>query len=56
MAGALGLTVAEFEQIETCYSPPVAPVWDPVTIAAQALLRKLQTSHPKPSQLTTVGN
>ena len=42
MAGHLGLTVEEFEQIETCYSPPLAPVWDPVTIAAQALLRKLQ--------------
>jgi NADPH-dependent 2,4-dienoyl-CoA reductase/sulfur reductase-like enzyme len=44
MAGHLGLSVEEFEQIETCYSPPLAPVWDPVTIAAQALLRKLQTS------------
>jgi NADPH-dependent 2,4-dienoyl-CoA reductase/sulfur reductase-like enzyme len=56
MAGALGLTVAEFEQMETCYSPPVAPVWDPVTIAAQALLRRLQTSQAKSSQLTTVEN
>ena len=43
MAGHLGLSVEEFEKIETCYSPPLAPVWDPVTIAAQALLRKLQT-------------
>ena len=42
MAGHLGLTIQEFEQIETCYSPPLAPVWDPVTIAAQALSRKLQ--------------
>ena len=42
MAGHLGLTIQEFEQIETCYSPPLAPVWDPVTIAAQALLRKLK--------------
>jgi NADPH-dependent 2,4-dienoyl-CoA reductase/sulfur reductase-like enzyme len=57
MAGHLGLTVQEFEQIETCYSPPLAPVWDPVTIAAQALLRKLQTSQfAKPGQLTTVEN
>jgi NADH oxidase (H2O2-forming) len=57
MAGHLGLTVKEFEQIETCYSPPLAPVWDPVTIAAQALLRKLQTSQAaKSPQLTTVEN
>jgi len=57
MAGHLALTVQEFEQIETCYSPPLAPVWDPVTIAAQALLRKLQTSQAaKSRQLTTVEN
>jgi len=54
MAGHLGLSVKEFEQIETCYSPPLAPVWDPVTIAAQALLRKLQTSQTKPRPVTTV--
>ncbi len=41
MAGHLGLTVEAFSEIETCYSPPLAPVWDPVTIAAQALVRKL---------------
>jgi len=53
MAGHLGLTVQEFEQIETCYSPPLAPVWDPVTIAAQALLRKLQTHQAAKSPLLT---
>ena len=42
MAAHLGLTIQEFAEIETCYSPPLAPVWDPVTIAAQALLRKLR--------------
>jgi len=42
MAAHLGLTVQEFSEIETCYSPPLAPVWDPVTIAAQALLKKLK--------------
>ena len=42
MAAHLGLTVQQFAEIETCYSPPLAPVWDPVTIAAQALLRKLK--------------
>jgi len=57
MAGHLALTVQEFEQIETCYSPPLAPVWDPVTIAARALLRKLQASQAaKSTQLTKVEN
>ncbi|HEV2120217.1 MAG TPA: FAD-dependent oxidoreductase [Candidatus Bathyarchaeia archaeon] len=57
MAGHLGLSVEEFEQIETCYSPPLAPVWDPVTIAAQALLRKLQASRGgKARSLATVEN
>ena len=46
MAAHLGLTVEEFAGIETCYSPPLAPVWDPVTIAAQALVRKLQLANP----------
>jgi NADPH-dependent 2,4-dienoyl-CoA reductase/sulfur reductase-like enzyme len=56
MAGHLGLTVEEFERVETCYSPPVAPVWDPVTIAAQALLRKLQAAQSKSRSLATVEN
>jgi len=56
MAGHLGLTVEEFERVETCYSPPVAPVWDPVTIATQALLRKLQASQAKSRSVTTVEN
>jgi NADPH-dependent 2,4-dienoyl-CoA reductase/sulfur reductase-like enzyme len=43
MAAHLGLSVKDFADIETCYSPPLAPVWDPVTIAAQALLKKLTT-------------
>jgi len=52
MAAHLGLTVQEFSEIETCYSPPLAPVWDPVTIAAQALLKKLKpvsTQVPSPT-------
>lgn len=44
MAGHLGLSVEQFSQIETCYSPPLAPVWDPLTIASQGLLRKLKAS------------
>ena len=47
MAAHLGLTIQEVAEIETCYSPPLAPVWDPVTIAAQALLRKIRTPLPK---------
>ncbi len=47
MAAHLGLTVEQFAQMETCYSPPLAPVWDPVTIAAQALLRKLEAPAPE---------
>src|SRR5437660_9805289 len=54
MAGHLGLTVQEFAEIETCYSPPLAPVWDPVTIAAQALWRKLKPPLAKTS--TAVAN
>jgi CoA-dependent NAD(P)H sulfur oxidoreductase len=54
MAAHLGLTVQEFAEIETCYSPPLAPVWDPVTIAAQALLRKLKPPLPKAPE--TVSN
>jgi NADPH-dependent 2,4-dienoyl-CoA reductase/sulfur reductase-like enzyme len=54
MAAHLGLTVQEFAEIETCYSPPLAPVWDPVTIAAQALLRKLKP--PLPKAPATVSN
>ncbi len=54
MAAHLGLTVQQFAEIETCYSPPLAPLWDPVTIAAQALLRKLG---PKPAKAhPTVSN
>src|SRR5947208_15647659 len=39
MAAHLGLTVQDFSEIETCYCPPLAPVWDSVTIAAYACLR-----------------
>jgi NADPH-dependent 2,4-dienoyl-CoA reductase/sulfur reductase-like enzyme len=56
MAGHLGLTVKEFSEIETCYSPPLAPVWDPVTIAAQALLRRLQVPNPAPHITPAIGS
>lgn len=35
------MTVEEFEQLDLCYAPPFAPVWDPVLIAAQQLAKKL---------------
>src|SRR5438046_8773241 len=56
MAAHLGLTVQEFAEIETCYSPPLAPVWDPVTIAAQALLKKLKPVTAQPPSATISGH
>ena len=38
------ITVDEFRRKETCYAPPLAPVWDPLTLAARALERKLEAS------------
>jgi hypothetical protein len=37
-----GMTVEEFEQLDLAYAPPYAPVWDPVLIAAQQLLKLLR--------------
>lgn len=37
-----GLSVHYIAQIETCYAPPVAPFWSPITLAAQAVERKIQ--------------
>jgi len=39
--------VNEFAKMETCYAPPVAPVWDPLFVAAQALTRKLEVEFDK---------
>jgi len=36
------LTVHELRRMETCYAPPLSPVWDPLTVAAHALERKLE--------------
>jgi len=38
------LVVHEFRRMETCYAPPLAPIWDPLTLAARALERKLEAS------------
>lgn len=35
------MRVDEFEQIDLAYSPPFAPVWDPLLIAAQQLRKEL---------------
>jgi NADPH-dependent 2,4-dienoyl-CoA reductase/sulfur reductase-like enzyme len=43
IATALGsrLRVDEFEQLDLAYSPPFSPVWDPLLIAAQQLLKQM---------------
>jgi NADPH-dependent 2,4-dienoyl-CoA reductase/sulfur reductase-like enzyme len=35
------LRLEDFEQLDLAYSPPFAPVWDPLLIAAQQLLKEL---------------
>jgi hypothetical protein len=35
------MRVDEFEQLDLAYSPPFAPVWDPILIAAQQLMKAL---------------
>jgi NADPH-dependent 2,4-dienoyl-CoA reductase/sulfur reductase-like enzyme len=35
------LRVEDFEQLDLAYSPPFAPVWDPLLIAAQQLAKEL---------------
>ena len=43
IATALGtrMRVDEFEQLDLAYSPPFSPVWDPILIAAQQLMKAL---------------
>ena len=38
---ATRMRVDEFEQLDLAYSPPFAPVWDPILIAAQQLTKAL---------------
>ncbi len=35
------LRVDEFEQLDLAYSPPFTPVWDPILIAAQQLIKEM---------------
>ncbi|MFX0204089.1 MAG: NADH oxidase, partial [Candidatus Hodarchaeota archaeon] len=36
------MTIDEVLAIETCYSPPITPTWDIITITAEAALRKFE--------------
>lgn len=36
------MTLRELAKAETCYAPPVAETWDPVTLTAQAILRRIK--------------
>ncbi|MGH9452675.1 MAG: FAD-dependent oxidoreductase [Terriglobia bacterium] len=36
------MTVEQISQLDLSYAPPFAPVWDPVLIGAQAMLRELK--------------
>jgi NADPH-dependent 2,4-dienoyl-CoA reductase/sulfur reductase-like enzyme len=36
-----GMRIDEFAQLDLAYSPPYSSLWDPVLIAAQALMRKM---------------
>ncbi len=44
LAMNMRLTVHEFARKETCYAPPLSAVWDPLTLAARALERKLEVA------------
>jgi pyruvate/2-oxoglutarate dehydrogenase complex dihydrolipoamide dehydrogenase (E3) component len=35
------MRVDEFEQLDLAYSPPFSPVWDPILIAAQQVIKEL---------------
>lgn len=36
------ITLREIAKAETCYAPPLSETWDPVTLTAQALIRKIK--------------
>jgi NADPH-dependent 2,4-dienoyl-CoA reductase/sulfur reductase-like enzyme len=35
-----GMRIDDLEQMDLAYSPPYGSLWDPILVAAQALLRK----------------
>ncbi|MCL6507191.1 MAG: hypothetical protein K6T59_09210, partial [Bryobacteraceae bacterium] len=38
---AARMRVEDFQHLDLAYAPPFAPVWDPLLLAAQQLLKKL---------------
>jgi len=36
------MTIQEIAKAETCYAPPVSETWEPITLAAEMVLRKLK--------------
>ncbi|MEM2321035.1 MAG: FAD-dependent oxidoreductase [Candidatus Bathyarchaeia archaeon] len=36
------ITLRELAKAETCYAPPLSETWDPITLTAQALIRKIK--------------
>jgi hypothetical protein len=37
-----GLTIDDVAQLDLAYSPPYGSLWDPLLVAAQAVIRKLK--------------
>ena len=50
------MRVEDFEQLDLAYSPPFAPVWDPLLIAAQQLMKELRGEESKNSLAIPGGN
>jgi hypothetical protein len=36
------MSIKDLAKAETCYAPPVSETWEPITLAAEMLLRKLK--------------
>ena len=41
-----GMTIAEVEELDLAYAPPIAPVYDPILIAATVTRKKLAAGAP----------
>ena len=40
-----GMTVEDFAYLDTGYSPPFSPVWDPVVAAAQNFIKRIPVKY-----------
>ena len=40
--GRTGMTVSEINDLDFVYAPPVAPVYDPILIAASQAMKKVK--------------